>query len=347
MRFLILLVFLGAVLQDGWVVQTGGIGSDVDSNLRGVSVVTGGDGLLAVWASGSNGVILRSRDAGRSWDRVRVAGGERLDFRGIRAFSGEVAYALSVGPGEQSRIYKTSDGGKSWTKQYQGARPEIFLDGLVCRDAKNCFVIGDPVDGKFFVLSTTDGEQWRELAQDTMPAAMKEEGAFAASNSALTRCGGNELVFGTGGPAARVFRSPDMGRTWEVSTTPILSGNASSGIFSVACRDSTIVVVGGDYQKPDGAERSAAYSADHGKSWQLAAQQPSGFRSSVVRMRDGSIVASGTNGTDRSSDGGAHWTRCSSLNLNALSAEGQGAWGVGPKGTIALLASPDHCGPVR
>jgi photosystem II stability/assembly factor-like uncharacterized protein len=346
MRFLILLALLGAaMLQDGWVVQTGRIGG-VDSNLRAVSVVTGGDGLV-MWASGSNGVVLRSRDAEKNWERLHVENGDKLDFRGVYAFTADVAYALAVGPGEQSRIYKTLDGGKNWIKQYQGARPEIFLDGLVCSDVKDCLVIGDPVDGKFFVLSTTDGEQWRELARETMPAALKDEGAFAASNSALTLCGGNELVFGTGGPAARVFRSPDMGRTWEIYPTPILSGNASSGIFSVACWDSTMVVVGGDYQKPDGSERLAAYSVDHGKSWQLAAQQPSGFRSSVVRMSDGSLVASGTNGTDRSSDGGAHWTRCSSLNLNALSAAGQGAWGVGPKGTIALLASPDHCGPVR
>jgi photosystem II stability/assembly factor-like uncharacterized protein len=348
MRFLILLaLLLAATLQDGWVVQTGGIGSGVDSNLRAVSVVTGGDGLMAVWASGSNGVILRSRDAGKSWQRLHVEDGDKLDFRGIRAFNAEVAYTLSVGPGQESRIYKTSDGGKSWMKQYQAARPEIFLDALVCRDVKTCFVIGDLVNGKFFVLSTTDGEQWRELARNTMPAALKDEGAFAASNSALTLCGGNELVFGTGGPAARVFRSPDTGRSWEVYTTPILSGNASSGIFSVACWDETIVVVGGDYKTPGGAQKLAAYSADHGKSWQLSAQQPSGFRSSAVRTSDGSLLASGTNGTDRSSDGGVHWARCSSLNLNALSAEGRGAWGVGPKGTIALLASPDHCGPVR
>jgi len=342
MRFLILLALLGTAVQDGWLIQASGI----DSNLRAVSV-TANNGSAMVWASGSNGVILRSPDAGQNWQRLQVEEGEKLDFRGIWAFNQDLAYALSVGPGQQSRIYKTSDGGKTWIKQDQAAKQEVFLDALVCRDVKTCFVIGDPVDGKFFALSTTDGEQWRELAGDTMPAALQNEGVFAASNSSLTLCNGNELVFGTGGPAARVFRSPDMGQSWEVHQTPMLSGSLSSGIFSVACWDSTIVVVGGDYQKPDGVERLAAYSSDHGKSWQLSAQQPSGFRSSVVGRSDGSVLTSGTNGSDRSSDGGAHWTRCSSLNLNALTGKGLRVWGVGPKGMLAMLPSPDHCGPVR
>lgn len=343
MRFLILMMIFGMTIEEAWVVQTTGI----DSNLRAVSAKTNAGDSAVVWASGSNGVILRSLDGGKNWQRLQVEDGEKLDLRAIRGFEAEVAYVLAVGPGQQSRIYKTLDGGKSWIKQYQGARPEIFLDGLVCRNVKTCFVIGDPVDGKFFLLSTTDGEQWRERSRYTMPPALKEEGAFAASNSALTLCGGNELVFGTGGPAARVFRSGDMGRSWEVYPAPILSGDASAGIFSVACWDSTIVVVGGDYKKPDETERAAAYSLDHGKTWRLSAQQPSGFRSSVVRVSDGSLLASGTNGTDRSSDGGVHWARCSALNLNALTGAELRVWGAGPKGTIALLRSADHCGPVR
>jgi photosystem II stability/assembly factor-like uncharacterized protein len=343
MRFLILLMIFGMTAEEAWLVQTTGI----DSNLRAVSVKTGAGDSAVVWASGSNGVILRSLDGGKNWQRLQVEAGEKLDLRGIRGFDAKVAYVLSVGPGEQSRIYKTSDGGKSWMKQYQGEKQEVFLDALICREARTCFVIGDPVDGKFLVLSTTDGANWRELSRDGMPAALKEEGAFAASNTSLAWCGENEVVFGTGGPAARVFRSADEGKSWAVYQTPILSGSPSAGIFSVACWDSTIAVVGGDYKKPDETERAAAYSLDHGKTWRLSAQQPSGFRSSVVRVSDGSLLASGTNGTDRSSDGGVHWTRCSSLNLNALTGAELRVWGAGPKGTIALLRSADHCGPVR
>jgi photosystem II stability/assembly factor-like uncharacterized protein len=336
MRLLILLLLVSAAAPEEWLVLTSGI----ESNLRAVSVATTTAGGTSMWASGSNGVILRSLDTGKSWQRLQVEGAEKLDFRGLRALNADTAYALSAGPGEQSRIYKTTNGGKTWSKQYQGARQEIFLDGLVCRDLEQCFAVGDPVDGKFLFLSTTDGERWEERARETMPAALKEEGAFAASNSSLALCGENTLVFGTGGPAARLFYSGDMGQSWTVYPTPILSGPASAGIFSVACWDNTVVAVGGDYKNPDAAEKVAAYSLNRGKSWQLAAQLPGGFRSSVVRMQDGSLLTVGTNGTDRSTDGGVHWTRCSSLNLNALAADRRNVWGAGPKGTLALFLSP-------
>ena len=70
---------------------------------------------------------------------------------------------------------------------------------------KDCFAISDPVDGKFLLLHTEDGEHWKELPREQMPAALPKEGVFAASNSSLTLCGeeGEELFFGTGGPVAR------------------------------------------------------------------------------------------------------------------------------------------------
>ena len=61
------------------------------------------------------------------------------------------------------------------------------------------------------------------------------------------RFAATDLFFGTGGPAARVFHSADLGTTWTVAETPIVSGNASSGIFSLRCSGDTIVAVGGDY----------------------------------------------------------------------------------------------------
>lgn len=358
MRFLLVGVLLVATsVEDFWLVQISGI----DTNLRAVSSVVAaadtGGGDVVVWASGSNGVVLRSVDGGRNWERLAVSGGEKLDFRGIWAFDAKTAYVMSVGDGDQSRIYKTIDSGRSWSKQYVGQRHEIFLDGLVCRSAKECFVVGDPVDTRFLFLRTVDGEHWVEYEREDLPSkteggapsgntlsktqsgpptALKNEGVFAASNSSLVLCGERDLFFGTGGPAARVFRSADSGRSWSVMDTPILSGNASSGIFSLACWRDTLVAVGGDYQKPNASERVAAYSSDEGKTWRLAEQQPSGFRSAVLRRKDGALVAAGMNGTDVSLDGGAHWTRKSSSNLNAIFVlPGRDVWAVGANGTVA------------
>lgn len=324
-----------------WSVQTSGL----DTNLRGISVKyneASEHGLhYIVWASGSNGVILRSTNDGGTWKQMSVAGGGDLDFRDIEAFDADTAYVMSSGDGNKSRIYKTTDGGKTWKLQYSDKRPGVFLDSLACDSKTHCFALSDPVDGKFLVLATDDGEHWKELPRDKMPAALPKEGAFAASGTAIAICErGNDydIYFGTGGgAAARVFHSADGGSSWKAVEAPIASGNPSSGIFSVACGGFSVVAAGGDYKEPANAKRVAAYSNDSGETWRLAEQQPGGYRSSVGNF-NGGFAAVGPNGTDVSEyEGGEamHWQHTDSLNLNAVSFDGDAGWAVGPKGTIA------------
>jgi photosystem II stability/assembly factor-like uncharacterized protein len=315
-----------------WHVVTSG----VDTNLRGLSVTPGRNG-DRVWASGSNGVVLRSDEHRAGWKRISVPNGEALDFRSIQAFDENTAYVMSSGEGEKSRIYKTTDGGTNWSLQFTDQRAAFFLDALVCSAMKRCVALSDPVDGKFVIVATTDGEHWTELPSDRMPAALKDEGAFAASGTCLARGDTpEELYFVTGGPAARMFHSTDFGKTWAVTGTPLASGNASAGIFSIAIKGATAVIVGGDYKDPRRTEGVAAYSRDHGKTWTLAAQQPRGYRSAVAAISARTFVAAGPTGEDISVDAGAHWKPMDSIALNALS--GNGAWAAGAKGTIAMMS---------
>src|SRR5713226_6802812 len=283
--FLFSLLFGGSVQAQWWTVQTSGI----DTNLRGVSVArlseAKGVAAFAVWASGSNGVILKSIDEGKTWKRLHVAGGDALDFRGIVAFNSTTAYVMSSGEGEKSRIYKTTNGGETWNLQFTDKRKEFFLDSIACLSETHCFALSDPINGRFLILKTMDGEHWNALPSDHMPKALPGEGAFAASNTCFL-LSGEKIFFGTGGPAARVFRSPDSGRTWTALDTPIATGNASSGIFSLARDAERILAVGGDYKDPNHSFRGAAYSLDNGKKWRLVAQEPGGYRSAVAWVHD-------------------------------------------------------------
>ena len=330
---IVLLVLSASSLGQWWSVQTSGL----DTNLRGVSVsrTTRGKGHEAVWASGSKGVILRSNDGGTSWQQLHVAGGDDLDFRDIEGFGADTAYVMSSGEGDKSRIYKTVDGGKSWKLQYSDTRPGFFLDSLACDSPKYCVALSDPVEGKFLVLSTDDGEHWKELPRDRMPAALTSEGAFAASGTAIALCNGGAIYFGTGGgKVARVFRSRDRGRSWSAVETPIAAGNPSSGVFSVACSGRAVVAVGGDYKNPADAKQVAAYSNDGGAMWHLAERQPGGYRSGVACFARGRCAAVGTNGTDISSTT-TQWRHTDPLNLNAVAFAGSEGWGVGGNGTVA------------
>lgn len=339
MRFWLIFALLGAPAPGSWwTIQSTG----TDTNLRGVAAVVHRSSTI-LWATGSNGAILRSTDAGQTWLPLPIDGAASLDFRGVQTFDGKTVYVISSGDGQKSRLYKSVDGGENWKMQYTDKRKGFFLDALICSDATHCFALSDPVDGKFLLLTTTDGEHWSDLPRQRMPAALPGEGAFAASNSSLLLFGKNEIYFATGGAAARVFHSKDLGQTWTVSETPVLSGKASQGIFSIVRAGDTLVVVGGDYAEPDRKERVAAYSIDEGKTWNLAVAMPLGYRSCVDTF-DAGFVAVGANGAETSRDG-VHWSPIDSPNLNAITFISGKGWAVGPKGLVAQFVDQTEYSP--
>ena len=100
----------------------------------------------------------------------------------------------------KSRIYKTNDGGATWTLQYTNRDPKGFLDALAFWDAEHGLALGDPVDGRFAILTTDDGgKSWEPIPPEGMPPALPGEGAFAASGTCLVVQGEGHAWFGTGG----------------------------------------------------------------------------------------------------------------------------------------------------
>lgn len=304
----------------------------VQSNLRGVAAVVHRSGTI-LWATGSQGTVLRSIDGGQTWNVAHIENAESLDFRGVQTFDGKTVFVISSGEGEASRIYRSADAGNTWEMQYSDKRKSFFLDALTCSDDTHCFALSDPVDGKFLVLATTDGTQWKALPQDHMPSALAREGAFAASNSSLLLYGKTDIYFATGGASARVFHSRDLGQSWTVGVTPMASGQASRGIFSIVRAGDALVVVGGDYNDPKRREKTAAYSLDEGQTWHLAEELPTGYRS-CVDTYDAGFVAVGPSGAETSRDG-IRWTHIDSPNLNAVTFISGKGWAVGPKGMVA------------
>jgi photosystem II stability/assembly factor-like uncharacterized protein len=292
---------------------------------------------FSLWASGTNGTVLRSSDDGKKFRQLLAP--DTLDFRDVEAFDDDTAFIMSSGDQGKSRIYKTSDGGKSWKLQYSDPRPAFFLDSLACDFPTHCVAIGDPIDGRFVVLLTNDGEKWQELPQSGRPKALPGDGAFAASGTAISLCRG-QILFVTGGAIPRMLNSKNDGSTWNFADLPIEHGNASSGAFSIGCDGNDLAVVGGDYKKPAQRELIAAYSHDEGKTWHPAETQPQGFRSAVAWLSNQSVVAVGTTGADISHDKGAHWAAIDSSNWNAVSAVDGEAWAAGPQGNIARIKSP-------
>jgi photosystem II stability/assembly factor-like uncharacterized protein len=319
-----------------WVTLTSG----VDSNLRAISAArVAATGHIAIWASGSHDVILRSLDDGVTWTRLSIPGQPDLDFRGIVAFDDRTVYLMSSGEGNKSKIHKTIDGGVNWELQYTDLNNAFFLDSIACSSPTNCFALGDPINGKFLLLETTDGHRWNPLPPQDLPTALPKEGAFAASNSNLLVVSGSELFVATGAFAARVLHTPDTGKTWSASSVPIAADNLTSGIFSITrSNEGRLFAAGGDYANPGVALRIAALSLDQSQTWKSPAQQPTGYRSAIVSENGQTLVAVGPNGSDFSSDSGLHWKPFSALPLNALfSLDAEHVYAAGARGTIAQL----------
>jgi len=319
------------LLVPQWATQSSG----VTARLRGISAVNE----RVAWASGANSTVLRTTDGGMAWQKLSVTT-DQLDFRDVDAIDERTAYVLSIGNGPASRIYKTTDAGATWTLQFKNEEPKGFLDAMTFWDANNGIVFGDSIDGKLDMLMTTNGGQTWARVSSSLPAALQNEGAFAASGTNIAVLGKTHAWIGTGaGSKARVLRTTDRGRTWQVSETPLAAG-ASSGIFSIAFRDVKHgVVVGGDYAKEKEAVNNLAFTNDGGVTWRLA-QGLTGFRS-VVAYVPGTkkIVAIGPSGGDYSTDDGKTWSAIAGPGFDTFSFVKNKAvgWGSGAKGTIGQL----------
>jgi photosystem II stability/assembly factor-like uncharacterized protein len=306
--------------------------------------------------------VLRSRDSGLTFHRVDPVQDSALDFRMLAALDVNHAWAGSAGPGEESQLFETLNGGKSWTRRLVNSDPAGFWDALRFWDESHGLLVGDAVDGYLSVLSTDDGgATWSRVPEAALPASptlmLAAEGAasepmgevcFAASNRSLALGVGGEAWIGTGGSVARVWHSVDWGRTWTAVETPLRHADPAAGIFAVALDEhGRGVVVGGKFVAPDDPNGTAAFTEDGGLTWHLAENPPAGYRSGVARVPGKAItsgtastwIAVGTSGTSYSTDGGRIWQDLNGLALNALAVDPELriVYCVGSKGRFAVV----------
>lgn len=315
------------------------VATGASASLRGICVPDEKE----VWISGSGGFCARSTDNGVSWQNMKIPGADSLDFRDIRVFPGGIVYLLSAGGGGFSRIYKSVDNGNSWTLQFQNPHRQGFFSAMAFWDAETGLAFSDPVDGKFVIIKTEDGgKNWREIDPAAIPPAKEGEYAFAASGTCLITRGKNKAWFGSGGAAARVFRTTDRGETWQVADTPVSCGNQSSGIFSLSfLNEQTGIAVGGDYRQPDSAKTNVAKTTDGGVTWHpVADSHKLAYRSCVTFLpppNSNYLIAVGRTGCDYSADDGETWHTFGKNGYYTMSFAKSGltGWAAGADGRVA------------
>ncbi|PJB13335.1 MAG: oxidoreductase [Flavobacteriales bacterium CG_4_9_14_3_um_filter_40_17] len=221
--------------------------------------------------------------------------------------------------GNPAVLYKTYFDGNEvslMSDVYVEEGKKVFYNSIVFWDDLNGIAIGDPTENCLSVLLTSNsGLTWRKISCENLPKTVDSEAAFAASNTSVSVFGSHAWI-GSGGKKARVFHTPDFGKTWEVFDTPIISGKSMTGIYSIAFDDEKNgIIFGGDWNAKQKNMGNKAVTKDGGKTWQLVSEgRNPGYRSCVQYLPDSKgqeLVAIGSEGIDYSADGGKTWKNLS------------------------------------
>ncbi len=305
------------------------LSSGTKSSLRGLSVVND----RIIWVSGSNGMVGKSIDSGKTFIWQVVKGYEKTEFRDIEAFNDSTA--LIMGIASPAYILRTTDGGVNWKKVYENNALGMFLDAMEFLNSQNGIVIGDPLEGRIFIAKTFDGgSTWKDIPLQNNPIADSGEAFFASSGTNIRKFNQQEAVFVSGGLSSHLFIKG------KKIPLPIIQGKQSTGANSIAVKNNKmLIVVGGDFNTKDSNINNCFITKNAGKDWYAPAIPLHGYRSCVEWLNKNNWISCGLNGVDFSKDDGNTWNWISkeSYHVCRKSKNGKSVFFAGTGGRIGKL----------
>src|SRR5579871_6161335 len=325
-----------------------------------------------VWAVGTSSTFVVTTDGGAHWRAgiVPTQNAADVQLRDVQAVSDQTAYVLAIGTFPQDfAIYKTEDGGRTWTQQFENQLTGAFYDCFAFWTPTTGIAHSDSVNGVFPDIRTTDGMTWQSIANN-MPPALPGEASFSASGTCIAAQGTSNAWIVTGGASvSRVLATTDGGNTWAAYQTPLHS-SPTAGPFSVAFRDASNGIIGGGDLVPENFSTvsQAATSHDGGQSWQLTTHPPLAYPifcvsyltnttgvgggDELVRDRQKRSPTDYTRYVVATADiGGAAWSPDEGTTWNRLQgvtgfwgvafANPQNGWMVGLNGSILKVSFPE------
>lgn len=234
------------------------------------------------------------------YPEFRAIGHTRTDF-----------FMLSAG--RPALLFKTGNQGLM-ELVYEEDVEGVFYDSMAFWNDNEGLAVGDEMEGCLSVIVTRDGgSTWNKIPCTQLPEALAGEGAFAASNTNISIVGDKTWV---GTTAGNIYYSADRGNNWEVYETPIISGEATQGIYTLDFFSQEVgMAMGGDYTAPDVMKGNKALTEDGGRTWKLVADgNLPGYTSCVQFVPDSQgeeLAAVSYSGISYTNNRGVNWVKLS------------------------------------
>ena len=298
-----------------------------------VSVSTG-------WAAGSGtDRILRTSDGGADWNDVTPRGARLGNWTTFFLDANNAWLASSLQPGSPTsdfsvEIYRTSDGGRNWSRTGTSVAGWGFPGAIDFVDRQHGWLLmkqdgtlQTPGSDMLAIYGTADGgASWSKLSEtDTSGLAGHLPLACSKTNLVFVSATTGWIQGGCGaGGGYFLYVTRDGGRNWAGVSLRIPQQGTSTcdcSIESLRFWDSQhgALVLNGAYQDARGYAQNFLYTTtDGGRSWQLGPLLPgNAFSVFFLDATHGWTLDAKANTILFSGDGGQHWSIAGTIPSNS------------------------------
>ncbi|MFM8603713.1 MAG: WD40/YVTN/BNR-like repeat-containing protein [Gemmatimonadota bacterium] len=302
-----------------WVNVTDG---EIDVGSIGAIDVANSDPNIVYVGSGSDGYrsnvsigrgVWKSTDAGSTWRTVGLREVGNIGALQIHPTNPDIAFVAAIGdpfrPTNARGVYRTVDGGKSWSRvlyvsdstgavdlEFHPTDPSILYASMWRAERKPWTIISGAREGGIY-KSTDGGSTWRRLAKG-LPDSL-----IGKSNIAVSRAAPNRVyVLMEAKPGNGLYRSDDAGESFtQVSTYDQLITRPFYYTTITADPTNADVV----YAGAEGYFKST----DGGKTWNPMRTPHGDNHDHWINPRDGRImIQANDGGVNVSLNGGKTWS---------------------------------------
>lgn len=181
-----------------------------------------------VWAAAYDGTnvdnpiqdFTRTVNGGELWTPGTITNAAGTKIAMIFGLNADTAYAALYAQtaGSTQGIWRTTDGGATWTRQASASysNSSSFTNVVHFFNDSEGFAMGDPINGEFEIYTTSNGgDTWMPVLGSSIANPLSGEWGVVGYYDAV----GDTAWFGTN--KGRVYRTIDKGHNWEVFTTSL------------------------------------------------------------------------------------------------------------------------------